>query len=110
VSTGFAEWNRELPPALTVRRVEGACEEDDQLGEGSVKYGQVQNGIVTFWIDCIAAHDVTLERVAAHEAGHLLGLAHQPSDSPPSIMRAAAREQTLEPTDFDRDNAAAVDR
>ena len=110
VNEGFGEWQRAIPAALEIRRVEGACEEDESLGEGSVKYGQVENTVVTFWVDCAAEHGVSLERVAAHEAGHLLGLAHQPSDSPPSIMRAATHEQTDEPTDYDRANAAAASR
>lgn len=110
VNDGFAEWQAELPTGLVIRRVEGACDEDAALGEGSVKYGEVEGTVVTFWVDCAAAHGVSLERVAAHEAGHLLGLAHQPTGSPPSIMRAAAHEQTLTPTDFDRANAADVAR
>ncbi len=110
LNDGFAEWQAELPPALVLRRIEGACEEDDALGEGSVKYGEVEGPVVTFWVDCAAAHGVSLERVAAHEAGHLLGLAHQPAGSPPSIMRAAAHDQTLEPTNFDRANAADIRR
>jgi hypothetical protein len=114
VMNGISEWPAS-PEHVRLVRVTDDNPDPEQCNE-SVDVTPTMLGTtykddqeICFWADRIArsanehqmAREDLLQQTAAHETGHLFGLAHSPDNAPPSIMRAERADATLTVTNFD---------
>lgn len=107
IAAGFDEWPATIHDTLHVWRVtkddaeSDHCPLDDSTPNDRTAGYTSGSGAMCFYVDEIGPDSTLLEKVAAHEYGHALGLPHY-FGTEPSIMRADLDEAapTVAPIDI----------
>lgn len=108
IEAGFSEWPKYQGVEVIKIDASHAHPEapDDPTLYGDTKRNTFVQPKIYLWTDRIAkaeAHGLqsALQRTAAHEMGHALGLQHAPNSVPSSIMKADIVDAAPEPTAYD---------
>jgi hypothetical protein len=114
VMDGISEWPASPEHVQLIRVTDDnpnpeQCNESPDITPSMLATTYKDQQQICFWADRItrSANEHQIERqdllqqTAAHETGHLFGLAHSLDDAPPSIMRAERADATMAVTPFD---------